>query len=70
MNPTKQQLENELAEVEISIDFYTKKIEQAESDKEMPFRTAQINTFGKMRDDLYLQKRDLQERIERMKNNE
>ncbi len=68
--PTKQQLEAKLAKVEEDIDFYTEKIEQAESDKDMPFRLGQINTFVKMLDDLYPQKRDLQYRIERMSNNE
>lgn len=31
MNPTKQQLEDELTEVEISIDLYIKEIENLES---------------------------------------
>ncbi|MBE6745869.1 MAG: hypothetical protein E7558_00245 [Ruminococcaceae bacterium] len=70
MNPTKQQLEDELSEVEISIDLYIKEIENLESHNESAKNAVRINACGEVLKDLYIQKRDLQGRIERMSNNE
>lgn len=70
MNPTKQQLEDELTEVEISIDLYIKEIENLESHNESAKNSVRINACGEVLKDLYIQKRDLQGRIERMSDNE
>ena len=70
MNPTKQQLEDELTEVEISIDLYIKEIENLESHNDSAKNSVRINACGEILKDLYIQKRDLQNQIERMDNNE
>lgn len=66
----KQQLEDELTDIEISIDFYIKEIETLEKHNESTQNSERINACGEVLKDLYIQKRDLQGRIERMNNNE
>ena len=70
MNPTKQQLEDELSEVEISIDLYIKEIEQLSQSKKSKKRQKQIEECGRTLERMYDMRDDLQYQIERMSNNE
>ncbi len=70
MTPTKQQLEDELSEVEMSIDLYIKEIEQLSQSKKSKKRQEQIEECGRTLKRMYDKRDEIQDQIERMKNNE
>lgn len=69
---TKQQLKNELLEIEMGIDFCIKKIEilsSRKSDRNQEEIAKEIEEYGKLLDELYPKKEKINKQIERMKNN-